>query len=105
MWTVKNFRAISLTSFNLKLLERLIDRYIREVPFVENPLRMEKHAYQEGKSAEAALAEVVTEIEKCIKFGFVFTVLLDIESAFNHTSVSICQRGARELGNMRFPTQ
>ena len=62
---------------------------------MENPLRMEQHAYQEGKSAEAALAEVVTQIEKCIKCGFVFTVLLDIESAFNHTSVSIYQ-GARE---------
>ena len=66
------------------------------VSFVENTLRKEQHAYEEGKSAETALAEVVTEIEKGIKSGFALTILLDIESAFNHTSVeSICQ-GARE---------
>ena len=94
--TVKDFRPISLTSFILKLLERLIDRYLREVSFVESPLRKEQHAYQEGKSAETALAEVVTEVEKGMKSGYALTVLLDIEGAFNHTSVeSICQ-GARE---------
>ena len=42
------------------------------------------------------LAEVVTEIEKGIKSGFAFISQLDIEGAFNHTSVeSICQ-SARE---------
>ena len=68
--SVKDFRPISLTSFILKLLERLTDRYLREVSFVETPLRKEQHA-----------AEVVTEIEKGIKSGFALTVLLDIEGA------------------------
>ena len=81
---MKDFRLISLTFFVLKLLERLTDRYLREVSFVENHLRKEQHAYQEGKSAKTALPEVVTEIEKCIKSGFDLTVLLDIEGAFNH---------------------
>ena len=94
--TAKDFRLISLTSFILKLMERLVDRYIRKVPLVENTLRREKHAYQEGKSAETALAEAFMEIEKGIKSGFALTVLLDIEGAFNRTSVeSICQ-GASE---------
>ena len=47
--TVKDFRSISLTSFILTLMERLVDRYIREVPLVENSLCSEQHAYQEGK--------------------------------------------------------
>ena len=34
---------------------------------VEKPLRREQCAYQEGKSAETAFAEVVAEIEKYIK--------------------------------------
>ena len=90
--TVKDFRPIILTSFILKLIERLVDRYIREVPLVENPLCKEQHAYQERKSAETALAEVVTEIENGIKCRFVLTILLEIECALNHTSVeSICQ--------------
>ena len=45
---------------------------------MENPLRKVQHAYQEGKSAETALAEVVTEIEKGIKSGYALTVLLGI---------------------------
>ena len=85
--SVNVFRPISLTSFILKLLERL-----REVSFVENPLRTEHHACREGKSVETALAEVVTAIQKVIKSGFAFTILLDIECASNHTTVdSICQ--------------
>ena len=75
--SVKEFRPISLTSFILKLFERLTDRYIRVVSFVENPLFKEQHAYQEGKSAETALAEVVTEIKTGIKSEFALTVLLD----------------------------
>ena len=47
--------------------KRLVDRYIREVPLVENTLCMKQHAYQEGKSAETALAAAVTEIEKLNK--------------------------------------
>ena len=39
---VKDFRPISLTSFilkpQLKLMGTLVDRYIREVPLVKNPL-------------------------------------------------------------------
>ena len=63
---------------------------------MKNPLRKEQPAYQKGKSAETALAEVVTEMEKSIKCDFALTDLLDIEGAFNHTAVeSICQN-ARE---------
>ena len=63
---------------------------------MENPLRKKQHAYQEGKSAETALAKVVTELEKGIESGFHLTVPLDIEDAFNHTSVEIICQGARE---------
>ena len=56
--TLKDFRPIRLTPFILKLIEILVNRYIREVPLVENPLRREQHAHQEWKSAETALAEV-----------------------------------------------
>ena len=59
---------------------------------MENPHHRKQHAYQERKSVETAFAEVVTEIEQGIKCGFALTVLLDIEGAFNRTSVrSICQ--------------
>ena len=37
----------------------------------------------------------VTEIEKGIKSGFTFTVLLDIDSAFNHTSMESIRQDVR----------
>ena len=80
--TIKDFRSISLTLFILKLLERLIGRYIREVFFVRN--RREPHDYQGGKYAKTALVKVVTEIEKRFKSSFTLSVLLDIEDVFNH---------------------
>ena len=52
--SVEEFRPISLAFFILKLLERLTDRYLWEVSFVENPLCKEQHANREGKSAETS---------------------------------------------------
>ena len=53
---------------------------------------LEEHAYQKKKSAETTLVKVITEIEKVFKSEFALNILLDIEVAFNHTSVkSICQ--------------
>ena len=40
-----------------------------------------KHSYQERKSAETVLVEVVTEIEKVIKSVFALSVVLDIKGA------------------------
>ena len=42
--TVKDFRPIILTFFILKLMEKLVDRFILEVPLVKNLLRREHHA-------------------------------------------------------------
>ena len=56
--TVEDFRKISLTSFFLLPLKRLIDRYLRKISFVNNLLCKGQHAHKKGKSADTALAEV-----------------------------------------------
>jgi hypothetical protein len=55
----RDFRPISLTLFLLKMLERLVDRYIRDGAFVIKPLHPNRHAYQAGKSVEMALHQLV----------------------------------------------
>lgn len=50
-----SYRPISLMSFILKVLEKLIDKYIREDVLIENQLNKSQHAYQKGKSTESAL--------------------------------------------------
>lgn len=93
------FRPISLTSFLLKTLERLIDRYVREGPLKERPLHILQFAYQADKSTDAALHRLVYRLEEarnknCMAVG----VFLDIEGAFNCTTVSSIRRAAERHG-------
>jgi hypothetical protein len=81
----KDFRPISLTSFLLKTLERMVDRYLRDEVLTLKPLHPNQHAYQAGKSVETALHQLVVWVEKALG------VFLDIEGAFSNTSYdSMC---------------
>jgi hypothetical protein len=55
----RDFRPISLTSFLLKMLERLVDRYIGDGALVMKPSHPNQHAYQAGKSVETALQHYI----------------------------------------------
>jgi len=82
-----DFRPISLTSFLLKTMERMVDRFLRDEILALKPLHPNQHAYQAGKSVETALHQLVVWVEKApdqqkIALGF----FLDIEGAFNNTS-------------------
>ncbi|KAJ8711943.1 hypothetical protein PYW08_008897 [Mythimna loreyi] len=83
----KAYRPISLTSFLLKTLERLCDRYIRDGPLLERPLHKQQHAYSTGKSTESALHSVISKIECAIDHkGSSLAVFIDIEGAFDKTT-------------------
>jgi hypothetical protein len=56
----KAYHPISLLSFLLKTMEKLLDRHIRDGALKEYPLHRNQHAYQTGKSTETALHNVVT---------------------------------------------
>jgi ribonuclease HI len=92
-------RPISLMSFILKGLERLVDRYIREDALVSNPLHQYQFAYQAGKSTEAALHCLVNKVEKTLdqqEFGL--AVFIDIEGAFDNTPFSVIIESAERHG-------
>jgi hypothetical protein len=55
----KDYRPISLASFLLKTMERLVDRFIREEMAGTSPLHPNQHAYQAGKSTETGLHQLV----------------------------------------------
>jgi hypothetical protein len=56
---VKDYRPISLSSFLLKTMEKLVERHIRDDSLRKYPLHHNQHAYQTGKSTETALHNVV----------------------------------------------
>ena len=51
----KSYRPISLTSFLLKTLEKVVDNFIRGTYLIEKPLHHSQHAYRSGRSTEIAL--------------------------------------------------
>ena len=60
----KDFRRISLTSFILKVLERLVGRHIRDRVLISKPCHSGQHAFQQDCSADTALHEAVNRIER-----------------------------------------
>lgn len=89
----KSFRPISLTSFILKALEKLIDDYVRNICLISYPLHVNQHAYQKGKSTDTALHQAVSRIEKSLNYKeMTFCASLDIQGAFDNTSIESVER-------------
>lgn len=83
----KSFRPISLTSFLVKGLERLVERHLRDT-FTRNGRKfVVQHAFQEGKSTESALHELSKVIDKTISDKeYALATFMDIEGAFDNVS-------------------
>nr|XP_012217316.1 PREDICTED: RNA-directed DNA polymerase from mobile element jockey-like [Linepithema humile] len=94
----KDFRPISLTSFLLKTLEKLVDAYLRETTLWSHPLHKNQHAYRSGYSTETALHQTVAFIEEQLeRKGYAVGAFLDIEGAFNNTPHEVvCEEAARK---------
>jgi len=82
----RDYRPISLPSFLLKTMERLVDRYLRDEILALMPLHSNQHAYQAGKSVETALHQLIVRVEKVLdQREIALGPFLDIEGAFNNT--------------------
>jgi hypothetical protein len=95
----KAYRPISLSSFLLKTMEKLVVRHIRDDALKEYPLYRNQHTYQILKSTKTALHNVVTSIENDIEHkNIALGALLDIEGAFDRTSFDIIKQAAERHG-------
>ena len=96
---VKSLWPISLVSFILKTLEKLLDRHIRGGVLVRKPLHWNKFAYRAGMSMDTALYQVVHRLEKCLEQKEIaLGAFLDIEGAFGSISFSAIITAARKHG-------
>ena len=88
----REFRPISLTSFLLKTMERLLDRFLKDEILVLQPLHPIQHAHEDGKSVKMTLHQLVVPDEKALdQHEIALGVFLDIEGAFDNTSYdSMC---------------
>nr|XP_012214795.1 PREDICTED: RNA-directed DNA polymerase from mobile element jockey-like [Linepithema humile] len=93
----KDFRPISLTSFLLKTLEKLVDAYLRETTLWRYSFHKNQHVYRPGYSTETAVHQTVAFIEEQLeRKGYAVGAFLDIEGAFNNTPHEVvCEEAAR----------
>ena len=97
----KNFRPISLLSFLLKGLERLILWYLEETSLNTGLLHKNLFAYRAGRSTDTALHCIIHKIEKGIlgnASGHVITVFLDIDAAFSKAGINCMVKAVRNTG-------
>ncbi|XP_063981075.1 uncharacterized protein LOC135164548 [Diachasmimorpha longicaudata] len=93
------YRPISLSSFLLKTLERLVDRHIKAGALRTNQICSSQHAYQAGRSTETALHHLVGTIENAKEKGEdTLGVFIDIEGAFDNTSCDTMEKAAAAFG-------
>ena len=85
--TAKAVRPISSTSFLLKGMEKLVDRYLRDGPLAKLPIHPRQHAFQAGKSNESALHQLVGRVERALDADqYALGVFFDIQGAFDNIS-------------------
>ena len=83
----KSFRPISLSSFVMKGLERIILWYIQDKHLKYNPLNENLFSYRTGVSTDTAIHRVVSDVEKALhNKKFALAVFLDISGAFSNSS-------------------
>jgi len=86
----KSFRPITLTSFFLKVLERLIYWHLSECIGGLNPkMHLNQFAFKQGYSTDAALHSIVQRLEKAVfNKQLALALFLDIEGAFSNVSLA-----------------
>jgi len=93
----KDLRPITLSSFLLKTLERLMEVFIR-TNIEPSSWAKSQHAYCKGKSVETALHTLVRMIEKSLHSQeYSMVAFLDIEGAFNNVRTEAIMRGLLRL--------
>ena len=95
----KAYRPISLASFLLKSLERLIERYICKRVLLDTPLHRNHHAYQSLKTCKTALHSLVSRLEDSMEWKEIaLGAFLDIEGAFDNTFYESIVLSAHKYG-------
>ena len=81
---VRSYRALSLMSFLLKGLERIILWELQDTSFLHRPLSSNQHAFRKGWSTESAISNVAEYAESAIVGGHgTLACLLDVKGAFD----------------------
>lgn len=88
----KSFRPISISSFLLKALERLVDWYLRGHVEEHGGMNPNQHAYRKGRSVDTALSTLCHCLNSTLdRKELALASFLDIEGAYNNVLFSAIQ--------------
>ena len=97
--TPKSFTPISLSSFLWKGLERVVLWEVERTYLSKNPINKQQYAFCKGSSCEAALSNMVNEIERSItRKQYALGIFLDISGAFDNLDPRAATRGMAAKG-------
>ena len=95
----RTYRPLSLNSFILKALEKIIKFHLEDEIFPMNPLHRKQYAFQKGKGTDDALSHTLNAIEKGLLRGqFVIAVFLDIQGAFDNIHPDAINQAMKDGG-------
>ena len=101
----KSFRMITLTSFQLKWLERLVLYHVNEDNNVQAKLSASQYGFRAGVSTETALHEFVRRVEHClVRKKPALGIFLDIVGAFDNVTFRSFVAALRGLGMSKILT-
>jgi ribonuclease HI len=93
----RSFRPITLSSFIMKTLERVVLWHLEDTSLIEIPLSKDQHAFRKGRSTETALSNMTEYIESALlNKSFALGVFLDIQGAFDNVPPQSILRGLGE---------
>jgi ribonuclease HI len=95
----RSFRPITLSSFILKSLERILLWYLEDKVLQNNPLHNTQHAFRKGRGTESALTETICYIEEALTGReHALCTFLDIQGAFDNIRPEIIIEGLQQRG-------
>ena len=96
---------ITLTSFQLKWLERLVLYHVNEDNTVQAKLSASQYGFRAGVSTETALHEFVRRVEHClVRKKPALGIFLDIVGAFDNVTFRSFVAALREMGMSKILT-
>jgi retron-type reverse transcriptase len=92
-----SFRPISLTSFVIQCLEKLVYWQINDTALTETPYSADQVAFRSGCSTENAISAVTDIIERStLRRRFTLGVFLDVAAAFDNISIDSIMKAMRK---------
>ena len=95
----RSFRPITLSSFILKTLERLVLWHLDSTYLMDNPLHPNQFGFRKGHSTEEAISQILSRLEVNKKHRRpTIAIFLDIKGAFDTVTYGAITRNLRDRG-------